>query len=1222
MSANAVEATNVKKLSKYEVTGVLGRGGMGVVYLAEDKRIGRQVAIKTLTEGYAGQPGMLERFYREAQAGILHHPNIVIVYDLGDENGIPMIVMEFVAGEPLDKLILSDRKLRLAEKLGIIEQVCCGLAYAHRNGVIHRDIKPGNVIVQPEGNVKIVDFGIARLQDSNADTGLTVAGSVIGTVHYVAPERLKGEPFDGRSDIFSTGVMLYLLLTGQLPFGGETLAVMHKLVYEPFPPLKNFLSDYPPELDAILDRAMAKDPDQRYATADEFANDLGSIRQQLNQARASELFSDAERLNTEQQFGQARDVLLQLTKIDAQHTGARQLLGIVQLHLARMHRLEQAKHFKAQADQALESGRITEAIATLQQAAKLDPESATVQIKLDTAKERKRRQEEINSLLTEAEASRGRGDITGALRALEKALPLDPDNSRLRSAHAIIAKEAKLAEQRKHVRGLLDQAREEISACHFTQAIEILRETSQIDPTQEEVGPLLQSAIAGQEEERRRKLLEEVHGEVEVCLASEDFERAREFLSYGLERTPGDASLLQLRTQVEEQSHAARQQQLAQENARRAKELEFVNFQVTQLRSSGDLTEAVRFLAGQPPAIADDPRIAELLRELEHDVEVEQATQDTLKAATLDLDRRDYAAGWEKLHGLQRAHGDNPAMHRAMADYQRRCTAAADRAVAEVMQQARSALRSGDAANAIPILQTATETLRFASKQQEQEWNDMVAEATQAVARAKAAAETEAHARAAREAAQTREAEAREAAQAAQAEAKAAAKIEAAKSAAAAAAQAEAAKAADEAAAQATLMPAPAETQTAIPRASLEAQPAQEYPPAGAEPRPASPVIKKQAAPKLAIFGGIAAIVLLAAGGLWFFTSHKASPPAPNNSAALTAPAGSVPAIPSAPAQTEPKSSPAPDATQPNAAAAPASTPPPIQPEAAASPLAFSCSVSPAEVDPGDKIVVTSTAAMLDRASKPAYKFTSTGGKVLGRGATATIATAGLSPGHYGVTGHVSEGGKGGQSADCTATFTVRGPDDQPEEAEAETAPPPAPKPGDPTGDFIVTNGSNQSKSSLTIQPGSTTTLKWDISSAASVALDKRVVPAKGQQEVSPTSTTSYTLVAMGKKGNNTLIRTVTVSMALPSPPQILSFVVETPPDEKPGWIRSGEKANLKWRVKDVKSVTIEGVGTFDPSKTDHVEVSPTTRTKYLMKATGEGGEVYAPEVYLSVLPR
>jgi serine/threonine protein kinase len=267
----------VKKIGKYEITGVIGQGGMGLVYLAEDRAIGRSVAIKTLTQGYIGQSDLLERFYHEAKAGILQHPNIVTVFDLGDQDGVPFIVMEYVSGQPLDKLISSGRLPSLIERLRIVEQVCSALGYAHRRGVVHRDIKPSNVIVQSDGVVKIIDFGIARVNNSQA----TQTGYVVGTLSYVAPERIMGEPFDGRSDIFAVGIMLYFLLTGRLPFLGEDASVLHKLLTEQHPPLSTYISNYPPVLDAILDRALAKNPKQRYSTAEDFAADLSALIEDL-----------------------------------------------------------------------------------------------------------------------------------------------------------------------------------------------------------------------------------------------------------------------------------------------------------------------------------------------------------------------------------------------------------------------------------------------------------------------------------------------------------------------------------------------------------------------------------------------------------------------------------------------------------------------------------------------------------------------------------------------------------------------------------------------------------------------------------------------------------------------------------------------------------------------------------------------------------------------------
>ena len=570
-----MDATTVnparKKIGKYEITGVLGRGGMGVVYRAEDRRIGRQVAIKTLTEGFTGQPEMLERFYREAQAGILQHPNIVIVYDLGDEEGMPFIVMEFVEGDPLDKVIASGRQLHLVDKLSIIEQVCAALGYAHQRGVIHRDIKPANVIVQPDGQAKIVDFGIARVQSSK-ESGLTRTGNVIGTVHYIAPERLKGQPFDGRSDIFAAGVMLYLLLAGQLPFTGEDMTVLQKLVNEPAPPLKTYLTNYPPALDGILDRALAKDPSQRYSTAEEFAADLHALGEQLKKGQITELFDDAERLATEQHFGRAREVLLQLVRIDPQHTGARQLLGVVQQNLARLQRAEQVKQLMAEADEAAASSRYPEALDALDQAIRLDPENVELASRLEDIRQKKQRADELAALMTQAETLRERGDWTGAIGVLEKALRLDGDNQSIRAAHTELTRQAKLAAQQQQVKELLGKAKQEYTARRYTQAIEILREVGKIDPAAPELNTLLDEAVTGQEQERRRKLLEQIHGEIENCLAAKDFDRANELVDRAVEKLPTESSLLQLKSKVALQTREFRRRQLIDSTVTKAQE--------------------------------------------------------------------------------------------------------------------------------------------------------------------------------------------------------------------------------------------------------------------------------------------------------------------------------------------------------------------------------------------------------------------------------------------------------------------------------------------------------------------------------------------------------------------------------------------------------------------------------------------------------------------------
>ena len=230
-------STGVTRIGRYDVVDVLGRGGMGVVYRAKDRSLGREVAIKTLTAGIEGDSEMLARFYEEGRkTASFKHPNIVTIFELGDDHGVPYIVMELVDGRPLNELINAGVPMALVDRLRIIEELCSALAYAHRSNVIHRDVKPANIYVQPDGSIKLLDFGIARLEErKNQDINLTRTGYIIGTVPYMAPERLRNKPFDRRSDVFAAGVVLYQLVAGELPFDGDDMVMMQKILNDGHP---------------------------------------------------------------------------------------------------------------------------------------------------------------------------------------------------------------------------------------------------------------------------------------------------------------------------------------------------------------------------------------------------------------------------------------------------------------------------------------------------------------------------------------------------------------------------------------------------------------------------------------------------------------------------------------------------------------------------------------------------------------------------------------------------------------------------------------------------------------------------------------------------------------------------------------------------------------------------------------------------------------------------
>src|SRR5262245_4422055 len=258
---------------RYRLERKLGSGGMADVWLAEDQELGRRVAVKILHERYANDEQFVERFRREAtHAAGLSHQNIVSIFDRGSADGSYFIVMEYVEGRTLKELLVTRGPCPVPVAISYARQVLAALRYAHRNGIIHRDIKPHNVIVDREGRIKVADFGIAR---AGTTSQMTEAGSIIGTAQYLSPEQARGAPVDESSDLYSTGIVLYELLTGKVPFTGESAVeiAMKHLSQVPEPP-SAVRREVPHDVDLVVLRALAKDPADRYRSAAEMDRDL------------------------------------------------------------------------------------------------------------------------------------------------------------------------------------------------------------------------------------------------------------------------------------------------------------------------------------------------------------------------------------------------------------------------------------------------------------------------------------------------------------------------------------------------------------------------------------------------------------------------------------------------------------------------------------------------------------------------------------------------------------------------------------------------------------------------------------------------------------------------------------------------------------------------------------------------------------------------------------
>ena len=514
-----------RKISKYEVVDLIGRGGMGVVYKAVDRALGRLVAIKLVTG--AAEHGELNRFYREAQfTASLRHPNIVVVYDLGDFEGRPYLVMEYLEGHSLESM-LATKTISMLQKIGYVRQICSGLEYAHSRqpSIIHRDIKPANIVVLADGSVKIVDFGMARLAHSR----YTRAGQLIGTVHYMSPEQIKGVDLDARSDIFSTGVVLYQLLTSKLPFAGRGVAeTLKQIVGSPTPPLSQFIQGYAPALDHIITRALAKERNERYSSASELSFDLLEVEEHLKNNLFGGHISRGEHLLRDGQLDRARQELLNVLQIDREHVRANQLMRQVMQAIA-----------KKQGGQ--------------EEAIRQDNSKSELQDVRDQPIATRARMEKLNDVLNRAERAYSAGDLEGASRAVDEAFDLAPDAARAKSLNVQIALRVANHEQERRVQELLALARRQISAHKFADALEAAKKAESLNPEAPGIQDVIASAASGREQEQRRQAVKKATAEILAALDRSDPSLACKLAQAVEQQFPNETELLQLKARAQRQ---------------------------------------------------------------------------------------------------------------------------------------------------------------------------------------------------------------------------------------------------------------------------------------------------------------------------------------------------------------------------------------------------------------------------------------------------------------------------------------------------------------------------------------------------------------------------------------------------------------------------------------------------------------------------------------------
>jgi serine/threonine protein kinase len=494
------------KLGKFEIIEKVGQGALGVVYKARDSAIGRIVALKTLTKDLSEDPDLLDRFYLEARAaGTLQHPNIVTIYEIGHEKNTSFIAMEYIEGESLDRIIEQHAVLPFSVKLGYIVRVCSALAYAHQHSVVHRDVKPANIMVTKEGVVKVVDFGIARLTDMS----LTQPNMMIGSRAYMSPQLYKGERADARSDIWAVGVSLYELLAYRRPFTGENEAeLMFHIIYEKPEDLLSLSPECTEGLLPIINKMLEKKSEDRYQSMEDLLHAIEPIWKAAQQATVSGLLADCQELVAAKDLERAQALLRKALHIDVGNTQAKSMLERVSVELRRTDILPRLQEHLNRGEGFLKAGQLREAKGEAQAALGLDSKhepahKLLAEVEAAAAKtqqqEQKRKEEgrekQIQGFLM---CERYGEALETARKAIEEFPKQDAFRKLATEAEALKKEQDDRERARNEMQRRVREINSKINQDKITDAIDLAEQTMGADPN---VTQLLQGA-----EEKRKKM--------------------------------------------------------------------------------------------------------------------------------------------------------------------------------------------------------------------------------------------------------------------------------------------------------------------------------------------------------------------------------------------------------------------------------------------------------------------------------------------------------------------------------------------------------------------------------------------------------------------------------------------------------------------------------------------------------------------------------------------
>jgi serine/threonine-protein kinase len=483
----------LETIGKYRIIGGLGKGGFGQVYKAEDPTIGSVVAIKVLN--VQNDEAMLRRFRAEAVTSAkLRHKNIVTIFDFEEQNGKPYLVMEYLDGENLQRLLETKERLPILDKLSIMAEVAEGLQYAHEHGVIHRDIKPANIMRLRDGSVKIMDFGIARLTQRN--TRLTDVGYLVGTPEYMAPEQFMSDGTDSQCDVWSYGVVLYEFLTGHNPFSADSPGeVIYKVTHDDPPSIRERVRELPNGLDPVMRRLLAKKKAERYPSMEDLLLDLSPVIQEFGESQVAGMEKSAEGLIRAGKYDEALAVAARILKFDQKNTRARKWRADLRDLSRRQKEEARIKVLIEEADQKTTLLDFSAAEARLKEALQIDPANGSARSRLDQLNAVREKKLRAQNLLAEARVEFGQQNLTGAFEHATEAAQSDPASADASEFVRQVRKAIEKRDSEARRKAGLSKSRGMLLVQDYAGAVNTLQELAKQYPGDSEVRARLDEAL-------------------------------------------------------------------------------------------------------------------------------------------------------------------------------------------------------------------------------------------------------------------------------------------------------------------------------------------------------------------------------------------------------------------------------------------------------------------------------------------------------------------------------------------------------------------------------------------------------------------------------------------------------------------------------------------------------------------------------------------------------